>query len=306
MKISREKSVSSVSEWFRGSHRSPYVFYKQVWSKITGLVLDTIEKELRGDSAALLPAMTTPEFVISGRLDWGKRRKIQRKWIPLGLKKCESCSWMNAWVQFFFHIPKLLDLFAFMSRRFEFFQAFIDQYILDQQKNRMVSSANSTVLASFFSQMGFVLSDDVDFYEVFRLFFLLTQVPSSFRDSIAFYPEEKKGKDRAQYFSFTEEILKKMRTRPPEILLARQLRKTLSGFALKRYSTQDEGRYFYDLDAFVECRSDEHSICFITYVKLEGVWYQCDDEKIREISPTTLCVPLHRAVLFHYKRTMAW
>ena len=58
----------------------------------------------------------------------------------------------------------------------------------------------------------------------------------------------------------------------------------------------------YDLDAFIECRPDGNTASFITYVKMAGGWYQCDNERITLLRSNCLGVPLHRAILLHYRR----
>jgi len=71
-----------------------------------------------------------------------------------------------------------------------------------------------------------------------------------------------------------------------------------------------KGHYFapsegisYDLDAFIEIRPDgddgEH---YIAYLKREGTWYQCDEERVIQFRSNCLNVPLRRATLLHYKR----
>jgi hypothetical protein len=62
--------------------------------------------------------------------------------------------------------------------------------------------------------------------------------------------------------------------------------------------------YCYDLDAFVEYRPDgkDSQGDHIAYLKLEGIWYQCDDDQIIPLRSTQLNMALSRGILLHYKR----
>ena len=44
---------------------------------------------------------------------------------------------------------------------------------------------------------------------------------------------------------------------------------------------------------FIEYRPDgRNGACFVTYVKIEGSWYQCDDDRITALRSTIGSVPL--------------
>jgi hypothetical protein len=57
----------------------------------------------------------------------------------------------------------------------------------------------------------------------------------------------------------------------------------------------------YDLDAFIELRSDGKAASLIAYVKMGGGWYQCDNDRITLLRSNSLTVPLSRALLLHYR-----
>ncbi len=59
----------------------------------------------------------------------------------------------------------------------------------------------------------------------------------------------------------------------------------------------------YELDVFVEFRAnDSEKGDYITYVKVEGEWRQCDDNRITLLRPINLSIPLRRSFLFHYRK----
>ena len=60
---------------------------------------------------------------------------------------------------------------------------------------------------------------------------------------------------------------------------------------------------YYELDAFIEYRPDDfNSGGYLTYIKIDGIWYQCDDTRIIQIRSTNLHIALSRSFLFHYKK----
>lgn len=60
----------------------------------------------------------------------------------------------------------------------------------------------------------------------------------------------------------------------------------------------------FDLDAFVEYRIDEGDrASYLAYLKIDGVWVQCDDQRISTLKRSiSLDIPLRRGILFHYRR----
>jgi len=65
-----------------------------------------------------------------------------------------------------------------------------------------------------------------------------------------------------------------------------------------------QGLDCYDLDAFIEARSCSKNLSYIVYVKVEGMWYQCDNERIVSLRSNHLKIPLSRSVLLHYKKVV--
>ena len=60
----------------------------------------------------------------------------------------------------------------------------------------------------------------------------------------------------------------------------------------------------YELDAFIEHRMEEGEAGnYFAYLKIDGAWVQCADERILPIRHSTfLDLPIRRGILFHYRR----
>jgi hypothetical protein len=72
--------------------------------------------------------------------------------------------------------------------------------------------------------------------------------------------------------------------------------------SLKKQFFTEPDLICYDLNGFIEMRPDGMAVNFITYVKNEGIWYQCDDDRITELRSNSLMIPLSRSILLHYRR----
>lgn len=59
----------------------------------------------------------------------------------------------------------------------------------------------------------------------------------------------------------------------------------------------------YELDAFIEYRPDGwEKGDYMTYLKSEGEWLQCDDTRIIPLRPINMAIPLRRSFLFHFRK----
>lgn len=325
------QKVYSVSEM---SERNRWVLFescRRVGSKITGFALERLGNGRMARRAALLQTITSPRVVIDllSSLAVAVRqeeetandpvfnsvfkKKINNQRIPIGLHKCPASCWVNAWAQFLIHLPKFCELVSYLSKSFEPFREFIDQYLVDQKTGCAVSVADSgSLIRCLVHSPPFILSisnEAVDFHEISTLFFKSiffpissTDLGSSFNESIVFHPDwilVSEGEDKQL---FEKEMQKKMEMSPCEILLGFKRGGSSTHSFIKRQMFHSAGRYFYELDSFIEYRPDANGVSFITYVLVDGAWVQCDDEKIRLISSRTVSIPLCRGVLFHYKR----
>jgi hypothetical protein len=249
--------------------------------KIRGFVLGRISQAKEG---GLPPSTTSHQVVIdflpaldsAKRGERGQREKRKSKMRksplkrkpPIGLRPVDPEGWLNALMQFILCIPGFAELFFFAPKSFSPFQEFIDQYFNDREENCTISSANGVALLRFLRTKLLYISLD----EVFQLF-MRTLNPKW---------EIHKTMDEALNNRY-----------PPDFFI------TESCSRRQFFTTPDF--FCYDLDAFIELRPDGLSVNFITYVKHEGVWYQCDDDRITQLRSTSLAIPISRAILLHYQ-----
>lgn len=320
MHVPRVPYLNRIKPWHRNIKEEFIQSESQEKSKITVFVLNRLGSSNSYGREAMLPKDFSSRIMIDvlsslaerlrDQSPGGKRLQIQgggprqiEYLPPIGLRYCGAYQWINAWMQFLIHLPKFTELVSFVGKSFDPFRVFVDQYMIDQKEGRSVSFAESASLVLCLLQNHPVylsrFSDPVDFYEIFRCFFKSLFSPiilggnTSFCDSIVFHAEWFMVLDHQE---LSQSVLASL---PSEIMVA------FARDALKRPQRQyflNKGRYFYDLDAFIECRPDPNGAHYVTYVRIGGVWYQCEDEKIRYISSRTLSVPLSRGALFHYKR----
>lgn len=313
-------------------------------TKIKEIVLERIS--LSASRSALLPTATAPRVLIDllapfslssensrknnqeffSTVDSQKQKSGKTflgKMIPIGLhrknKFCffENRIWINpfnALMQFVLFLPSFGDLFFFAPHSFHPFKDFIDQYKVDQQENKTVSSANtaSLVRCAMRKLPLFLFQNKIDLYAILQhliqaLFptlpsLLSSKVGSYFPDSLAFHPEwhlvwdVKKGK------TLDEIIQQKWNEKAQEVLVSvKGVEGSFCNLIKKQFFTPSDW-FCYDLDAFIEMRPDHGGVNFVTYLKLDGGWYQCDDEKVVRLRSNSLNVPLCRSILLHYKR----
>ena len=219
----------------------------------------------------LLPAFESAKMEYASQ---GKRKSKLRKTplirkAPIGLRPIDPEGWLNALMQFILFIPGFSELFFFAPRSFYPFQEFIDQYYQDQQENRSLSTANSIALYRFIASRF----PSLHLLEIFPFLLRVLHPKWALRKNL----------DEAFEEGYPEDIF-------------------IMDSALKKQIFTEPDFFCYDLDAFIEQRPDGSSVNFITYVKNEGVWYQCDDDRITQIRSNCLAIPLYRAILLHYKR----
>ncbi len=251
---------------------------KPIDSKVRGFVLERIASTKGG----LLPSASAPEIIIgllpgfeSGKAEHGardKKKAKQRKMpharrAPIGLLSVDPEGWLNALMQFILYVPGFSESFSFAPRSFYPIQEYIDRYHHDQQEGQSVSSANGVALFRFLS----IRFPDFCLYEIFHHFVTLLHPKWAIHKHIA--DALKSG--QSDLF-VTQSSLKKQIFAEPSL--------------------------YYDLDAFIEMRPDGLGVNYIAYVKMDGSWYQCDDERITQMRSDSLTLPLQKGILFHYKR----
>ncbi len=198
-----------------------------------------------------------------------KRSRIEKasqdRKAPLGLAAVDFEGWFNALMQFILYVPGLAEDFCFAPRSLSPIQEFLDQYQQDQQENRLISSTNGVALFRFLS----LKFPDFHFIELFQYFLFLVHPKWEVQSHLS---GASKGDD---------------------------LFVTQSGLKKQFFSESGD---FYDLDAFIERRPDGENVNYIAYVKVDGSWYQCDDERIVQLRSDRLIFALQRGALAHFKR----
>lgn len=264
----------------RNSDEGSFPARRPIDSKVRGVVLERICHARGG----LLPSATAPQIVIdllpafeSAKMEHAPREKRKSRLrktpllrrAPIGLRPVDPEGWLNALMQFILFVPEFAELFFFAPRSFYPFQEFIDQYHHDQQENSTLSSANGVALFRFLC----LKLSSLCLHEIFQFLIRVLHPKWEIHKNI----DEALEKGYSTDLFVTESSQKKQFFTGPDL-------------------------FCYDLDAFIELRPDGSTVNFITYVKLEGAWYQCDDDRITLLRSTSLNIPLHRAVLLHYKR----
>lgn len=245
-------------------------------TKVRNVVLERI----RYAAGGLLPTALSPQMI------WGllpisegvqkeqARRKKKRlrkiplsRSIPVGLVPLDNEGCLNALMQWLLFIPEFAEQFFFAPKSFAVFQEFVDQYQADQQQGVAVSSANNRAILEFLQGK----LSDLSLLSLFQ--FLLNALGK--RGEIAQNLEEgcKKGS-------------------PSDLFL-------LESLGSRQFVTD---HFYYDLDAFIEQRPDGAQVNYVAYVKHQGSWYQCDEEKVTLIRSNCLQGPLKRSSLLHYKQ----
>lgn len=293
-------------------------------SKIKTLVLQQIVQVIERKAGALFPSATAPRVVIGflSSLHAPKKQREERiklvpskararpafrsssnQRIPIGLRRCEPHNWINSLIQFFIYLPGTWELFSLLPRSFQLLREFADQYFADQEENRTLSSADSAELVRFLLRKlpPQFLYRKPTLYDILSAITkaLFPQCPFSAPGEIhpvVLHPEWHVPSSE-DYFE--EAFQKKMTEGPHEILIG-----------IKESPCPLKGHYFastdgasYDLSAFIELRPDgDHGDHFIAYLKNQGVWYQCDDDRVIQFRSNCLNAPLRRATLLHYRR----
>lgn len=242
-----------------------------------------------------------------------RRRKLfknkAKKGIPLGLNRCSPHDWVNALMQLLIYLPDTPHLFSFVPRSFEVIREFIEQYLIDQQEKLTISTADGVQIAKcLIKNLPKDLFRDpnrVDLYEIVQL--LIRSIYPYFdrivNNFLLFHPEWHLIWDVNEELSLEKALLEKAESSPSEILVAVRGWEYHNRRMLKRQLFSPNLKQCYDLDAFIEHRQDvRNSAQYIAYLKVEGVWYQCDDDRVTPLLSTTLSVPLHRSVLLHYRK----
>lgn len=333
------RPVAPIGDPYRENSLQDRKRKKGTISKIKKLILEDIDLLLAKSHGALFPSSAPPQVVadmlfsmgisfinerqksknisyidkFSGFQRNGLRRNKSVKYVPIGLRAYESLPWMNSLMQFILFISGSDELFSFIPRSFSPFMKFAEQYFLDSEANRGVSSVGAeTLIPCLEGRLPlrfFQKEEHFDFYKIFKA---VTQLVFSSVKSLD--PMMVQGAflccnqhivlEEGRGASLEEMIYKKG---SPEELLVTFYPATASCCRLISKQCFIRQKFLcYDLDAFIEFRSEGgHSAHFIAYLKIEGVWYQCDDERVSLLRSNFFNAALHQSVLFHYSRVGA-
>jgi len=325
--MSKISSIRSIDPYYHSKHPFQEIeeqASRPVDSKIQDLVFSHISKH---SPSMLLAADGTPSGVIDllpgvsmppepkETLDYIKqeRKLLERRkpnnHIPIGLKACAKFPPLSAILQFILFLPSFRDLFSFAPQSFTPLVDFLDQYMLDQENKNSVSSADTNRLAQFLFEKMPSHFFRLDPCQIEIKEFLFTLVKSTFgwipptSNSLAFHPEWHAVWDVSRPFSCAIDFS----ARPSELFFTLKnscpLDAPSCSLIQRQFFTKPDS-YCYDLDAFIEYRPDGGGKrgTYVAYVKKEGIWYQCDNERITALRSIQLNVPLYWSTLLHYKR----
>lgn len=245
----------------------------------------------------------------------------KKEYWPIGIIRCEYNRWVNALMQFLLCIPSLSEMFAYTPKSLSPFIDFIDLYRKEQRQGKSVTTANPIKILEALrkkSQFGFFLNK-----EPFQLFFdvlqflmqnVLSKNELSYEiegaDLIALHPEWIISLDEEKLGSWEENIESSLHKEgldlfPKELLVFLGVSNSESSLLAKKQfflSRNHIPSALYEMNAFVEFRPDRDKGDYLTYVKVEGEWLQCDDNRIIQLRSGNLPIALRRSFLFHYKK----
>lgn len=296
-------------------------------SKIRGIVLGQIQEVIQrvAGVGGLFSSTTAPPAIVElvdahpplpeshGGKSNGKKKKKQGRGgslTPIGLKRGEPAewvNWVNAVMQFLLHVPGFADLCYFAPKHFDPLQDFIDQYRLDQSEGRELSSADtSALLQCLFRFLPSALFEapekgqcDLLLKGLIHALFPGARPPPKIR----LLPFQKENHLIWEGEGPLGALLEaKCLYHPQELLVT--LRK--EGGGAKRQIALPGDFLYYDLGALIEKReSGGRGVSWVTYVKVGGIWYQCDEERVRQIPSVCLEIPLAQSVLLYYKKVFS-
>ena len=276
--------------------------------------------------------ITTPKKQKKPKEDYHlkKEKSLSRnkKLVPIGILPFDSNRWINALLQFILFVPSLRMMFDYTPKSFASFNDFIDIYLNDQKAGKYITTAPVSPIDRMFSKcIGKCKFFKNDVVSIFGILDVIMKSVSSLDDvtemdlmrdgNLSLFPEwrisvEKENVDLQEYIG--KQLSKQFHEKhffPYELLIdfnwfshkeKRENIQCRASMVLNFYEDMFVSKR-YDLDAFVEFRPDEFGAAtYITYVKINDSWFQCDDMRIKQISSDNLKIALSRSFLFHYKK----
>jgi hypothetical protein len=223
---------------------------------------------------------------------------------------------LNPILQLILFLPHVRNLFMFAPHTFQPVSAFIEQYLADQSEGLTVTQADPRALLRCLRETlpahYFRYSHRIEIHDfIFRLSkaaFPQIEMLIRYSDSIALHPEWHFYWDASIPFSVAvdrawlrEGVLSVW---PAEFFVSpRGVVADQSCRLIQRQYFAKRDHTCYDLNAFIEHRPDERTKNhFIAYVKIGGLWYLCDHERVAPLRPTEISIPLMRSVLLYYRK----
>lgn len=261
--------------------------------------LTTIQ-EKKEENCFILPRRKRPKLIVH------RTRVFPNHYFPIGLKRVFPHSWINALMQFVLFIPILREIFAYTPPSLSPFNEFIEQYFLDLDERQFLFRGDGFELIrclfgkfpKMFQNLGII-----NLYEWIRILSQSAEVTSSIDSFYQILWDAKKD-------LYLDELLNQ--SSPSDLLIglsqlydpALQKNSLIASNPLPKQYLATQIAVCYDLDAFVEYRKvDEEEGYYYTYLKIDGTWVQCVDERILPLRRSSfLEFPIRRGILFHYRR----
>jgi hypothetical protein len=319
--------VSAIDECYEDRHpygRAIEAMLNPVDSRIQGLVLSQIP--MSGPST-LLASATSPSVVIGfipvmslpnqfpnkmrkeKKAKKGAKKGVTRSSVPIGLNRCDSYPPLNAIMQLLLFLPALREIFSFAPYSFRSLTDFVETYAIDQDKKVSVSSANLNELYDLFIQKMPAHFFRLDSANIPIKDFLGALIKTVFSQNAAQVGHSPLFDPNSTLFLSSEfdfSSVVDLPNRPVELFVSMKVNKNSGCPIIQRQFFTKVDRSCYDLDAFIEYRADgkDKRGDHIVYLKSEGAWYQCDDDRITPIRSNRLNIALSGSVLLHYKRVI--
>ena len=235
--------------------------------------------------------------------------------VPIGIRKSAYNSWINALLQFIIFLPSISEMFIYTPHSLSAFLDFITSYQKDQMIGRKVATGLTHTLVEGlrkkFPQRQFRKGN---LFEI--LSEMMASIPAYFTtdeessDLLALHPSWRFVFEQ-NLSQMEEKIEASMRTynysdsqkmAPSELLIGISSPRFSQPIPKKHLSFLNN-KVLFELDAFIEFRSDEYEKgTYLTYLKIGTTWFQCDDTRIIQIRPINLSIALRRSLLLHYKK----
>ncbi|OGN61818.1 MAG: hypothetical protein A3F40_01745 [Chlamydiae bacterium RIFCSPHIGHO2_12_FULL_27_8] len=229
-------------------------------------------------------------------------KKNNEKKLPiLGIK---GPNFLNSLLHFVLNIPTIKYLFDFLPKSFFALNVFLDSYESDLKNDKKIATLSSDII---FNSLKQVISKD--FFNNFKIDFLkLISIIFSYKNfqNIEILNSKNHVIIKHDIDTNFENIVNNFFNgmNPKEFLVQyKGFLEIKNNFKVK--NTLFLNSSFYELLSFIEYRNDFfNQDTFLTYVKKENIWYQCEDIKIKIINKDYLHLALDSACLLYYKKVI--